>query len=499
MTAYTELERRFRRLSALSDAASMLHWDSAVHMPAAAAPARAEQLTELKLVRHEILTADDVADLIDEAEDEAGEDPWRAANVAEMRRLRVHAAAVEPDLVAALTKASSACEMIWREARPANDFAAVLPALGEVVGLVRRMAEAKADALRCTPYDALIDQYEPGARIEDIEALFDDLAGFLPDLLERVLARQAAEPALLPLAGPFPIAAQRDLAHRLMERLGFEFERGRLDVSLHPFCGGVPDDIRITTRYDEDDFAQALMGVIHETGHALYEMGLPADWRRQPVGTARGMALHESQSLLFEMQACRGPEFIAFAAPLMRDAFGADGPAWQADNIQRHYTWVARSLIRVDADEVTYPLHVILRTRLERAIISGDLALNDLPGAWRDAMAELVGVTPGDDTDGCLQDIHWFDGIFGYFPTYTMGALAAAQLFAAANAAVPEIAAAIAHGDFAPLLGWLRANVHLKASSATTDELLAAATGAPLGAAAFEAHLRARYLATAAS
>ncbi len=494
MTAYPELERRFRRLSALADAASMLHWDSAVHMPPAAAPARAEQLAELQLVRHEMLTADDVADLIGAAAEEVGGDPWRGANVAEMHRLHVHARAVEPDLVVALTKASSACEMIWREARPANDFAAVRAALAEVVGLVRREAEAKADALGRAPYDALIDQYEPGARIEHIEALFDDVAAFLPDLLDRALARQAAEPAPLPLDGPFPIPAQRALGHQLMERLGFEFERGRLDVSLHPFCGGVADDIRITTRYDEDDFAPALMGVIHETGHALYEMGLPAEWRRQPVGAARGMALHESQSLLFEMQVCRGAEFIAFAAPMMRDAFAAAGPAWRADNIQRHYTRVERGLIRVDADEVTYPLHVILRTRLERAIIAGDLAVADLPGAWNEGMAELVGATPDDDRDGCLQDIHWFAGTFGYFPTYTMGALAAAQLFAAAKQAVPGIPDAIGRGDFAPLLGWLRANVHAKASSATTDELLTAATGAPLGAAAFEAHLRARYL-----
>ena len=495
MKSYTELERRFHRLSALSDAAAMLHWDSAVHMPAAGAPARAEQLSELELVRHEMLTAEDLADLIGEAGEETSGDAWRAANVSEMHRIRVHAQAVEADLVEALTKEGSACEMVWREARPANDFAAVEGPLAKVVGLVRRVAEAKADALGCAEYDALIDQYEPGARIERIEALFDELGKFLPEFLDRVLERQAAETPPLPLDGPFPVAAQRDLGHRLMERLGFEFERGRLDISLHPFCGGVPDDIRITTRYDEDDFAQALMGVVHETGHALYELGLPKDWRRQPVGTARGMALHESQSLLFEMQACRGPEFIAFAAPLMRETFGTDGPAWQADNIHRHYRRVERSLIRVDADEVTYPLHVILRTRLERAIIAGDLQIADLPGAWRDGMADLVGITPDDDTDGCLQDIHWFDGTFGYFPTYTMGALAAAQLFAAAKSAVPGIPGAIARGDFAPLLAWLRANVHEKASSATTDELMAAATGAPLGVAAFETHLNTRYLA----
>jgi carboxypeptidase Taq len=494
MKSYTELERRFHRLSALSDAAAMLHWDSAVHMPAAGAPARAEQLSELELVRHEMLTADDLADLIGEAGEETGGDAWRAANVSEMHRIRVHAAAVEADLVEALTKEGSACEMVWREARPANDFAAVEAPLTKVVGLVRRMAEAKADALGCDAYDALIDQYEPGARIERIEALFDELGNFLPQFLDRVLERQAAETPPLPLDGPFPVAAQRDLGHRLMERLGFEFERGRLDISLHPFCGGVPDDVRITTRYNEDDFAHSLMGVLHETGHAMYERGLPEAWRLQPVGQARGMAMHESQSLLIEMQVCRGQEFLSFAAPLMRRAFGADGSAWSHENLYRLYTSVRPDFIRVDADEVTYPAHIILRYRLERALIDGDLTIVDLPSAWNDAMGELLGLTPPSDREGCLQDIHWYDGAFGYFPTYTMGALAAAQIFAAADKQDGEIKPAIGRGDFAPLMRWLRANIHGQASIAGTDDILHGATGEPLGTSAFKAHLQSRYL-----
>ena len=235
------------------------------------------------------------------------------------------------------------------------------------------------------------------------------------------------------------------------------------------------------------------MGVLHETGHALYEMGLPADWHYQPVGSARGMALHESQSLLIEMQACRSREYLRFAAPLMREAFGGSGPEWEVENLYRLYTHVERSFIRVDADEVTYPAHVILRYRLERALIDGDLRLADLPGAWNDAMEDLLGIRPPDDRQGCLQDIHWYDGAWGYFPTYTMGAMAAAQLFAAAKAAQPEIPDRIAEGDFKPLVRWMRENLHAKGSSASTDELMEAATGKPLGADDFKAHLQARY------
>ncbi len=314
-----------------------------------------------------------------------------------------------------------------------------------------------------------------------------------------MLERQRARPAPLPLDGPFDVAAQRALGVKLMAALGFEFAHGRLDVSHHPFCGGTPDDVRITTRFDPADFTSSLMAVLHETGHALYERGLPAAWRHQPVGGARGMSLHESQSLLIEMQACRSRAFAEFAAPLARAAFGGAGPAWDADNLHRLSTRVVPGLIRVDADEVTYPAHVILRYRLERALLAGELDLADLPGAWRDGMRSLLGIAPDDDKDGCLQDIHWPSGAWGYFPTYTLGAMTAAQLFAAARTQLPGLIKDLARGDFSQLLGWLRANVHGHGSRYSAAELLTRATGAPLGVAAFKRHLEARYLDEAAS
>jgi len=495
MTAYQQLEQRFRRIASLEQAISVLHWDTAAVMPPGGLPARTEQLATVRLIVHQHLTAPETEDLLAEAEAVPNAlDPWQRANLREMRRRWLHAAAVPGGLVEAESRACSACEAVWRKARAESDFAAVLPGLEQILALEREIAATKAQRFGTSPYEALLDQYEPGGSVAMIDRLFDELAGFLPDLLEVVLTRQAVSPPPADPAGPFPIEVQRRVAMRLMERIGFDFAHGRLDVSAHPFCGGTPDDVRITTRYDESDFARALMGVLHETGHALYQRGLPAAWRSQPVGRARGMAVHESQSLLLEMQVCRSRAFLTYAAPILRDAFGSDGADWEVDALHRRQIRVRRGLIRVDADEVTYPAHVILRYRLERAMIAGELAPADLPGAWAEGMRELLGVVPDNDREGCLQDIHWYDGNWGYFPTYTLGALIAAQLFEAARGDMPDVTEAIAAGEFAPLLGWLGERVHTKGSLFSTEELVESATGRPLGTASFERHLRDRYL-----
>jgi carboxypeptidase Taq len=494
VTPYRNLHDRFARLGAVREALGILHWDAATNMPDGAASSRGEQLATLKVIVHEGLTDPAVPDLLAGAEGQNDLDLWQRANIAEMRRGVAHATAVPSDLVTTFSKACTECEMVWRKARPAGDFAAVLPALSKVLSLTREVAAAKAAALGKTPYEALLDEYEPGGKVATVDRLFGELAAVLPGMIERALSRQAARPAPLQPPGPFAVAAQRALGLELMKRLGFDFDHGRLDISAHPFTGGTFGDVRITTRYDENDFRQALMGVLHETGHALYELGLPAQWARQPVGDARGMSIHESQSLLIEMQVCRGHEFMSFAAPLIRRAFGGRGPAYDDENLYRLGTRVERSLIRVDADELTYPAHVMLRYRLERALIAGDMQLADLPREWNKGMRELIGVEPPNDSVGCLQDIHWYDGAWGYFPTYTLGAMNAAQLFQAAKTADPAILPGIATGDFAPLLTWLRANVHAKASSRSSDQIMIEATGRPSETAPYLAHLRARYL-----
>ncbi len=493
-SAYARLERQFRRAAALGEAAAVLNWDRATMMPRGGSHARAEQLAELHALRRELLAAPGTDDLLDEAGANRSLDPWQRANVAEMSRMRQHAIALPESLLKTLTRATAACEAIWRDARANADFAAVLPAFETVLDRVREAASAKADKLGLSPYDALLDEYEPGARADDIDRIFAQLERELPPIVAQALGRQKTYTQPIRPEGSFPAERQRALAEKLMGALGFDFAHGRLDVSMHPFCGGVPDDIRLTTRYDESDFTSGLMSTLHETGHALYEMGLPKPWRGQPVGEARGMSLHESQSLLIEMQVCRSREFLAFLAPMLGEFFGARDAAWTPANLYALMVRVRPGYIRVDADEATYPLHVILRYRLERAMLAGELRARDLPAAWTEGTARHLGLVPPTDREGCLQDIHWFDGAWGYFPTYTLGAMTAAQLFAATRRALPDLAQDIVRGHFAPLTAWLREHVHARAASASTNEIVAAATGRPLDAGDFLAHLKVRYL-----
>ena len=493
-SAYAELEDRYRRVALLGESIGMLSWDQSVMMPEGGAVARSDQIAALAVIRHSMMTDPAMPDLLDGAEAEGGLDEWQLANLREMRRDWVHAAAVPSDLVEAMSKASNACETVWRSARSNADFAAVLPTLTEVLNLTRRVGEAKAEALGCGMYDALLDAFEPDGRCATIDPIFDSYAEFLPGFLDDVMARQASKPAPALPPGPFPVETQRMLVRRMAETVGLEFSTARLDESLHPFSGGIPEDSRITTRYDESDFTLAMMGVLHETGHAMYERARPAAWRRQPVGEARGMTVHESQSLLVEMQVCRSQGFIGWAAEIMRNAFQGSGDSWNLENLYRLATQVSRGFIRVDADEVTYPAHVILRYRLERAMLAGDLALADLPSAWNDGLQKLLGVTPPDDRLGCLQDIHWYDGAWGYFPTYTLGAMAAAQIYAAARDADAKIPGGITQGDFRPLMTWLGENVHGKGSLLSTNDLIESATGRPFDDTAFRDHLHTRYL-----
>lgn len=493
MTAYSDLAAHFGRVAALSNAIGILQWDNDTMMPKGAAGTRAESMALLQVLRHGMTTDPRIGDWLAQAEAESDLGDWERANLREIRRLWTVETALPADLVEASSKAVSTCEMRWRQARAEADFAGLLPYLAEVLNLQRQIGRAKGEKLGLSPYDALLNDYEPGGHSQRIDVLFDDLAAFLPGFTQEVLAVQARRPTAPELTGPFPTEIQRALGLRLMAALGYDFERGRLDISTHPFCGGADNDVRITTRYDEADFTKALMGVLHETGHALYEQGRPQGFLNQPVGQARGMSLHESQSLLVEMQACRSREFSAFAGPLMRESFGGSGPAWEDAALLRRYTKVEPGFIRVDADEVTYPAHVILRYRLEKALIADAMPLAELPAAWNAGMTELLGVTVPNDRLGCLQDVHWPSGGWGYFPTYTLGAMTAAQIFDAACKAVPDILPGIGRGDFAPLVGWLRANIHGQGSLLETDALLTQATGRPLDAGVFKAHLRRRY------
>jgi carboxypeptidase Taq len=495
MQAYLQLEARQKKIAALDNAMGILHWDQETMMRPGSAPSRAAVLAELSVMVHELETADGLEDLILQAEaDAAALNPWQRANLREIRHGFVHANAVPADLVEKLVLASSESAMTWREARAKDDWASLEPKLDALFALKREQAAIKSDVMGVTPYEALLDQFDPGRREAQVDEIFDDLAAYLPDVLLQIRARQDAAPQPIMPPGPFALERQRELGLELMKILGFPFDHGRLDIAHHPFSGGARGDVRITTRYEDNDFMASLMAVIHETGHALYEDGLPADWATQPVGKSRGMTLHESQSLLLEMQAARSAEAIAFLVPVIRRILGGQGEAWEADNLLRIYRQVRPGLIRVHADEVTYPLHVILRYRLEKAIVAGELATADLPGAWNELMETLVGIRPRDNRDGVMQDVHWPEGILGYFPTYSLGAVAAAQIFAAAKRAEPDLLPGLARGDFQPLFSWLDANIRSQGCLYMPDDLIARATGAPLGTEAFKANILERYL-----
>ena len=489
--AYQRLKTRHARIATLGEASAMLGWDASAMMPQGGGAARGDQLALLAGMMHELAIAPEVAEDLAAAE---AEGEWEEANLALMRHGHIRATALPTALVEAVSLANSRCEKIWREARRTADFGLVRPALEEVVGLQRQTAQALAAALDLSPYDALMDGFQRGVTAAEVEPIFATYEGFLAEALPRALAIQARRGPAIPLQGPFPVATQKAMAQAMSARMGLEYSHARLDESTHPFCGGTPSDVRITTRYHEGDVAQALLGVLHETGHALYERGLPEAYRRQPVGEAAGMAAHESQSLIIEMQACRGDAFLGFLGQQLQAAYGGEAAAYEGANLAKLWRHVRPGFIRVDADEITYPAHVILRFRLERALISGDLAVADLPQAWGEGLHQLLGITPPDDAQGCLQDIHWHDGAFGYFPSYTLGAMAAAQLMGAARAATPGLDAALAQGDASPLLGWLRVNLHGQGSRLGFQDLLRAATGKALDPADFTAHLTRRYL-----
>jgi len=494
MTPYERLTDRFTRIATIGEATAVLHWDASAMMPAGGAAARGDQLAVLAGVEHAMLTDAGVGDDLVAAEHAPPDGEWDAVNLKLMRHAYSRATALPPDLVEAQARANAACEQVWREARAQSDFAAVSPYLAEVVCLSRQAADALAAELKLSPYDALMDGFQRGITAADVEPVFDRYERWMRDALPRAEEREAQRGPAVRLDGVFPADRQEGLCRHLSARAGLEPSHFRLDRSAHPFCGGTPTDVRITTRYNERDPAQALMGVLHETGHALYERGLPDAFARQPVGQAAGMAAHESQSLIMEMQACRSDPFLRWLGPTLHGTFGGEAAQFDPDNLCRLWRRVERGFIRVDADEMTYPAHVILRFRLERALIAGDLVVADLPGAWRDGLQGLLGIVPPDDARGCLQDIHWYDGLFGYFPSYTLGAMGAAQLMSAARREVEGLDADIGRGDLLGLLQWLRAKVHGQGNRLGFNDLLAFATGSRLDPSFFEAHLTARYL-----
>ncbi|WCN15069.1 carboxypeptidase M32 [Marinomonas mediterranea] len=493
MSDYDKLTAHYQTINRFAHAQSILGWDAAANMPAGGSDARGDAMAELSVHIHRLSTQPQLADWFAGAE-QAALTSEQTASLREMKRSWQHATLLPEDLVQAQSVAGSKCEHAWRTQRQENDWVGFEKNWKEVVTLSREEAKIRSEALGLTPYDAMLDKFEPGTSSTSLNTLFSDVKTWLPELIEKALDKQKSSNIIMP-SGTYPAETQKALGLEVMKLLKFDFDHGRLDQSVHPFCGGVPTDVRITTRYDEQDFVQALMGIVHETGHARYEQGLPKAYAGLPVGEARSMGIHESQSLFFEMQVGRSKPFVSHLSRLSKDAFNAhQDPVFAEENLSQLYTRVEKGFIRVDADELTYPAHVILRYEIERDLINGVIEHTDVPELWDEKMKAALGIsTKGNYKNGCMQDIHWTDGAFGYFPSYTLGAMYAAQYKAKMTQTV-DIDTAIQSGDLSPIFQWLSDNIWSQASLHTTDELVTRATGEVLNAAHFRKHLEERYL-----
>jgi carboxypeptidase Taq len=498
-TPYQQLEQEFRRLHAFRGAASLLRWDAAVMMPRGSADVRGEQLAALDSECHALLTSPKVSRLIERAQAAASQlEDWQLANLREMRRERDHAIATPLSLVTRLARATAVAEVRWLEAKQESNFALFAPHLEEVIALTRDKAQVLSQALGLAPYDSLIDEFSPGFLSAEIDQLFRVVSRRLPNLIREAIELQAASPALT-LSGKVSTSKQRSLSVEVMRALGFPFDRGRLDESDHPSTEGVNGDVRVTTRFDLKDPFSGLMGVLHETGQAMYDLGLPEAWRDQPVGRDRGMALEESQSLMLEMLIGRSRPFLRYLRPLLDKHFGVTGPEWEVENLYRTLIRVRRGAVRVDADELTYPVHVMLRYDLEKRIFEGTLPVRDLPEALCEGLDQKLGIRPANDAEGCLQDHHWAIGSFGYFPCYALGGFIAAQLYEKLRNDLPELDREIEAGRFGGLFEWLRENVHSHGASLGSQELIKQATGRTLTAAPWLRYAEGKYLEVAES
>jgi carboxypeptidase Taq len=492
--AYEELMRQTREEALLASCLELLGWDELTYLPRAGAPHRGEQMALLTGLGHDRATDPRLADLLAAVEgSDLVADPYspEAANVREIRRAYERQRRLPRPLVEELARVTTRAQHEWETARREADFRLFRPWLEKVVTLKRQ--EAEAVGYETEPYDALLEEYEPGARAAELASTFDALRRDLVPLAQ-ALTHAPRKPPLTLEGRLFPLDRQRIFCESAAATVGFDFRAGRLDTTVHPFCCAIgPGDCRLTTRYRRDDFGEAFFGTLHEVGHGLYEQGLDPEHHGTPAGEVPSLALHESQARLWENLVGRSRAFWEYFFPQARGIFHEALADVALEDFYGAVNHVEPTLIRASADEVTYNLHILARFDLERALVRGDLKPADLPAAWNEAYRHYLGITPANDAEGCLQDGHWASGLVGYFPTYTLGNLIAAQLFARAETDLGGFDSLFARGHFEGLLGWLRDRVHLPGGRYPAAVLIERATGAAPNHGAFVQALRTKY------
>jgi len=492
--SYADLIRRVKDAAVLGSCASVLGWDERVNLPPDGSEWRGEQMALLARLTHEMGIAPEVgealaavegSDLVRDAETDA------AVNVREIRRSYDRSVKLPKRLVEELARVTIRAQQSWQEARQANDFPSFRPWLEKVVALKRE--EAHAVGYRDHPYDALLDEYEPGATAAEITRVFAGLSAELVPLIAAI-GQSSKKPNTDILHREYPVDLQKVIGTAAAAAIGFDFGAGRLDVTTHPFCSGIgPGDCRITTRYNSRSFVDSFFGILHEAGHGIYEQGLPREHAGTPLGSFCSLGIHESQSRLWENQVGRGRPFWEHFFPRARQVFLSSLRHVQLDDFLFAINEVKPSFIRVEADEATYNLHIVLRFELELALIAGDLAPADVPAAWNEKFQKMFGLTPPDDRQGCLQDIHWSMGGIGYFPTYTLGNLYAAQFMNQARHDLPGLDDDFRHGNYSPLTQWLNQKIHQPGRRWRANDLCRRVTGEPLSHRPLVEYLRGKY------
>ncbi len=488
--AVNTLVEELRRANHIGSALSLLGWDQETQMPAQGAAPRADMIGALTEVHHARATSESMGDKIAAAEDEVrGGDPRLVALVREAKRDWQRARKIPSDLAQEVAVTCSRSLMAWRSARAGNDFKTFEPQLKLVVALKRRVAEALREG-DGSLYDTLLDEYEPGITGAQFQAFCDAVKPRLVQLVAEAAPRCQELRTDFVTAG-YDSDRQLEFSREILESMGYDFTRGRLDLTVHPFCTGIssPNDVRITTRVDPKDFTHNLFSVIHEGGHALYEQGLDPEWSGTPLGAATSLGIHESQSRLYENVYGRSDAFWVHWLPRFRAAFPGRADDVTHEQFVAAVNCVRPSLIRTEADEVTYSLHVMLRFELEHALIEGNIEVEELPDRWNRLMRELLGVEPTSDAEGVLQDIHWSMGAYGYFPTYFLGNLYGAQIDRAARQAMPDLDEQLARGEMLPLREWLGEKVHMKGRQFSSLDLVEEVSGDPLDPLGFVEYL----------
>ncbi|MDE3067276.1 MAG: carboxypeptidase M32 [Verrucomicrobiota bacterium] len=477
LASYKKLLARAREVALLSSAADALSWDQETNMPPKALPYRAEQLAWLSGQAHRRFTAKKVGELIAECEQHNfAPESDEAANVREWRRLYDRATKVPPRLVEKMERTRAHAREAWRAAREQSRFQLFKPHLDKILSLTRQMADCWGYGQ--SPYDALVEGYEPGMTAGALRKMFAELRPAIVSILPAAVERAAAVPADL-LRGNYPVAAQQAFNRKVAEAIGFDFGAGRIDTTTHPFCSRIgAGDCRLTTRYNPQDFTQSLYGVLHEAGHGLYEQGLAQEHFGTPLGSAVSLGIHESQSRLWENHVGRSAAFWEHWHPVAAEHF-PELKKFSPAQITAAVNRVSPSFIRVEADQVTYDLHIVLRFEIELELVEGRLGTADVPAYWNEQFGRLLGLKVTRDADGCLQDIHWAGGAIGYFATYTLGNLNAAQLMRRALQERPELDEELKRGRYQTLRSWLREKIHGQGSRHRAQDLMRLTTGEP--------------------